>query len=122
MKNLTLPQDIYVTLLDINNPYIEETVNLVYSNEFKLNKAYIIVTEALRFRLGLAHKNDIVSSKIMMDGALFYFEKVYFPFVDVDVPCSPSYGVYISQRIRFSRVSSNAGDFINRNNFRLLRC
>ena len=92
-----------MTLLGINNPYIEETVNLIYSNEFKLNKAYTIVTEAIRLRLGLAHKNDIVSSKIMMNGALFYFEKVYFPFVDGDVPCSPSYGVYISQLIRFSR-------------------
>ena len=34
-------------------------------------------------------------------------EIVNFPFLDGDVPRSPSYGVYISQLIRFARVCSN---------------
>ena len=34
-----------------------------------------------------------------------------------DVPRSPSYGVYISQLIRFARVCSNVDDFNNRNLF-----
>ena len=34
--------------------------------------------------------------------------------LDVDVPRSPSYGVYISQLIRFARVCSNVDDFNNR--------
>ena len=38
-----------------------------------------------------------------------------FPFVDVDVPRSTSYGVYISQLIRFGRVSSHVDDFNTRN-------
>ena len=41
----------------------------------------------------------------------FDFEIVNFPFLDEDVPRSPSYGVYISQRIRFARVCSNIDDF-----------
>ena len=40
-----------------------------------------------------------------------------FPFLDGDVPRSPSYGVYISQLIRFARVCSNVEDFNNRNLF-----
>ena len=36
---------------------------------------------------------------------------VNFPFLDGDVPCSTSYGVYISQLIRFARVSSHVVDF-----------
>ena len=40
-----------------------------------------------------------------------------FPFLDGDVPRSPSYGVYISQLIRFARVCSNVDDFNNRNLF-----
>ena len=40
---------------------------------------------------------------------------VNFPFLDRDVPCSTSYGVYISQLIRFARVSSNVDDFNTRN-------
>ena len=38
-----------------------------------------------------------------------------FPFVDGDVPRSASYGVYISQLIRFARVSSHVDDFNTRN-------
>ena len=48
---------------------------------------------------------------------LTYFEIVNLPFLDGDVPRSPSYGVYISQRIRFARVRSNVDDFNNRNLF-----
>ena len=33
-----------------------------------------------------------------------------FPFLDGDVPRSTSYGVYISQPIRFARVSSHVDD------------
>ena len=45
----------------------------------------------------------------------FDFDIVNFPFLDGDVPRSASYGVYISQLIRFTRVSSHAGDFNTRN-------
>ena len=40
---------------------------------------------------------------------------VNFQFFDGDVPCSTSYGVYISQLIRLARVSSHVSDFITRN-------
>ena len=42
-------------------------------------------------------------------------EIVNFPFLNEDVPRSPSYGVYISQLIRFTRVCSNVNDFNNIN-------
>ena len=38
-----------------------------------------------------------------------------FPFLDGDVPRSASYGVYISQLIRFAGVSSHVDDFNTRN-------
>ena len=44
-------------------------------------------------------------------------EIVNFPFLDGDVPRSPSYGVYISQLISFARVCSNVDIFNNRNLF-----
>ena len=40
---------------------------------------------------------------------------VNFPFLDGDVPRSTSYGVYISQLIRFARASSYVADFNTRN-------
>ena len=43
----------------------------------------------------------------------FDFEIVNFPYLDGDVPCRASYGVYILQItcIRFDRVSSHVSDF-----------
>ena len=45
----------------------------------------------------------------------FDFDIVNFPFLDADVPRSASYGVYMSQLIRFARVSSHVDDFNTRN-------
>ena len=45
----------------------------------------------------------------------FNFDIVNFPFLDGDVPRRPSYGVYISQLIRFARVCSHVDDFNTRN-------
>ena len=60
--------------------------------------------------------NDVVSTKINDKRDDFDFEIVNFPFLDGDVPRSTSYGVYISQIIRFSRASSYVSDFNTRNN------
>ena len=62
-------------------------------------------------------ENGIVSSKMYDKWDDFNFEIVNFPFLDGDVPRSPSYGVYNSQLIRFARVCSNVDDFNNRNLF-----
>ena len=45
----------------------------------------------------------------------FDFVIVNFPFLDGDVPRRTSYGVYISQLIRFARAFSNLSDFSYRN-------
>ena len=45
----------------------------------------------------------------------FDFDIMNFPFLDGDVPRSISYGVYISQLIRFARKSSHVDDFNTRN-------
>ena len=51
----------------------------------------------------------------MIKGDDFDFDIVNFPFLDGDVPRSASYGVYISQLIRFARVSSHVDDLNTRN-------
>ena len=42
---------------------------------------------------------------------------VNLPFLDHDVPSSPSFGVYIFQLIRFARVCSDVDDITNRDTF-----
>ena len=94
-----------------------QMVGQIYPTELQLNKANSSDTEAPFLDLNLSITNDIVSSKIYDKRDDFNFEIVNFPFLDGDVPRSPSYGVYISQLIRFARVCSNVDDFNNRNLF-----
>ena len=65
--------------------------------------------------LHLSISNGFVSSKIYDKRDDFDFDIINFPFVDGDVPRSTSYGVYISQLIRFARVFSHVVDFNARN-------
>ena len=99
-------------LLNIDNPYFEQMVGQIYPTDLQLNKANSSDTEAPFFNLDLSITNGIVSSKICDKRDDFNFEIVNFPFLDGDVPCSPSYGVYISQLIRFARVCSNVGTVV----------
>ena len=78
-------------------------------------KANASDTEAAFLDLHLSISNDIVSTKIYDKRDDFDFEIVNFPFLDGDVPRSTSYGVYISQLIRFARASSYVADFNTRN-------
>ena len=65
--------------------------------------------------LHLSISSGLVSSKIYDKRDDFDFDTVNFPFLDGDVPRSTSYGVYISQLIRFARVSSHVAYFNARN-------
>ena len=93
-------------ILNIDNPYLEGMVNQINPSELQLNKAKTSDTEAPILDLHLSISNGFVSSKIYDKRDDFDFDIVNFPFLDGDVPRRPSYGVYISQLIRFARGSS----------------
>ena len=80
-----------------------------------LNRANSSDTEAPFLDLNLCISNGTVSTKIYDKRDDFDFDIVNFPFLDGDVPRRTSYGVYISQLIRFARASSNLNDFDYRN-------
>ena len=64
--------------------------------------------------LHLPISDGFVKTKIHDKRDDFDFDIVNFPFLYGDVPRSASYGVYISQIIGFSRVSSHVDDFNTR--------
>ena len=85
-------------------------VNQIYPSKLQLNKAIISDTEAPFLDLHLSVANGFVSSKI--------YDKrndSKFSVLDGDVPRRASYGVYISQLIRFARVCNHVTDFNSRN-------
>ena len=100
-------------LLNIDNPYFEQMVGLIYPTEHRLNKANSSNAEAPFLDLDLFTTICIFSSKIYDKRDDFNLEIVICPFIDGDVPSSPTYGVYISQLIRFARVCSNVDDYVD---------
>ena len=87
--------------------------NRIYPSELQLNKANVSDAEASFLDLHLSISDGFVKTKIY--DKRVDFDIVNFPFLDSDVPRSASYGVYISQLIRFARVSSHVDDFNIRN-------
>ena len=87
----------------------------IYPSELKLNKANASDTEAAFLDLHLSISNDIVYTEIYDKRDDFDFEVVNFPFLGGNVHRSTSYGVYISQLIRFARASCYVADFNTRN-------
>ena len=65
--------------------------------------------------LHLSTSNGFVSSKIYDKRDDFDFDIDNFPFLDGDVPRRPSYGVCISQLIRFAQVCIHVCDFNTHN-------
>ena len=60
-------------------------------------------------------QTDLFHPKFMISAMNDFDILIYFPFLDGYVPHSTSYGVNISQCIRFARVSSHVTDFNARN-------
>ena len=99
-------------ILNINNVYFDNMVSQIYPSELQLNKATTSDTEAAFLDLQSSISNDIVSTIIYDTRDDFNFEIVNFPILDGDG--DTSYGVYISQLIRFARASSHVADFNTR--------
>ena len=98
-------------LLNIDNNFFDSMVNRIYPSELQLNKANGSDTEAPFLDLHLSISDGFVKTKIYDKRDDFDFDFVNFPFLDGDVPRLTSYGVYISQLIRFARVSNHVDDF-----------
>ena len=98
-------------LLNIDNPNFEGMVHQIYPPELQLNKANISDTEAPFLDLHLSVSNGFFFSKIYDKRDDFDSDIVIFLFLDGDVPRRASYGVYISQLIRFARVCNHVTDF-----------
>ena len=102
-------------LYNIDNIYFDQMVDRIYPTQLQLNRANSSDTKAPFLDLNLCISNGTVFTKIYDKRDDFDFDIVNFPFLDGDVPRRTSYGVYISQLIRFASASSNLSDFNYRN-------
>ena len=98
-------------ILNINNVCFENVVGRVCPSGLQLGRAGASDTEAAFLDLHLSISNGIVSAKIYDKRDDFDFGVVDFPFLDGGVPRSASYGVYVSQLIRFAGASGCVAGF-----------
>ena len=94
-------------ILNIDNPYFETFVPSIYPSELTLNKANASNTSAAFLDLDISIKDDTISTKIYDKRDDFNFSIVNYPHLDGDVSRATSYGVYISQLIRFARACTS---------------
>ena len=97
-------------ILSIINVYFDTMVSQIHPSELQLNKTNPSDTEGAFLNLHMSVSNKIVSTKIYDKRNDFDFIIVNFLFIIGDVPRSTSYGVYISQFIRFARACSYVAD------------
>ena len=90
-------------------------VKHIYPSDLQLNKANVSDTEATILDLHLSISDGYVKTKIYNKRDDFDFNIVNFPYLESDVSRLTSNGDYISQFIRFARVSSHVDDFNTRN-------
>lgn len=102
-------------VLNMDNEYFAAMVDTIYPRELTLKKANNSDNEASFLDLNLSIDNNMIQTKIYDKRDDFNFDIVNFPHLDGDVPRATSYGVYISQLIRFARACSNVEDFNERN-------
>ena len=102
-------------LLNIDNNFFDSMVNRICPSEPQLHKANMSDTDASFLDLHLSISGRVVKTKIYNKRDDCDFDLLNFPFLDDNVPRSTSNGVYISQLIRFARVSSHVVDFNTRN-------
>lgn len=102
-------------IFNLDNPYFDSMFSSIYPKELKLNKANSSDISAAFLDLDLSIDKGVISSKIYDKRDDFNFNIVNFPHLDGDVPKATSYGVYISQLIRFARACTSVEDFNNRN-------
>ena len=105
---LSLSED---TRSDVNEVF--KSTSRYLDDLHQLNKANVSDTEASFLDLHLSISESFVKTKMYDKRNYFDFDIPNFSFLDRDVPRSTSYGVYISQLIRFACVSSHADDFDN---------
>ena len=101
-------------LLNIDNNLFDSMVNRIYPSALQLNKAIMSHSEVSFLDLHLSISDGFVKTKFFDQRDDFDFDIVNFPFLDGDVTRSTSYAVYISQLIRFARVSSHVNDLNTR--------
>ena len=102
-------------IFTINNPEFEKHIPDIYPAELQLNKANASDKETSFLDLNIKVIGSDIHTSVYDKRDDFGFPIVNFPWLSGDVPRLPSYGIYISQLVRFARCCTSVLDFHSKN-------
>ena len=102
-------------IFTIDNPEFDKHIPDIYPTELQLNKANASDKETSFLDLNIKVIGGDVHTSVYDKRDDFGFPIVDLPRLSGDVPRLPSYGVYISQLVRFARCCTSVSDFNSKN-------
>ena len=101
-------------LLALNNKFFHSAIEDIYPVELKLKKTSESSTTLSYLDIRITMVNGKYSTAVYDKRDDFNFKIVNFPFLCSNIPSRPTYGVYISQLVRISRICSYYSSFASR--------
>ena len=102
-------------IFTIDNPEFEKHTSDIYPAELQLNKGNTSDKETSFLDLNIKVIGSDIHTSVYDKRDDFGFPIVNFPWLSGDVPRLPSYGIYISQLVRFARCCTSVLDFHSKN-------
>ena len=101
-------------LLALNDDgFLESVISLIYPPEMTVTKTNISVCKSTFLDLSISIYRGKFLVKLYDKRRDYSFEVISFPFLDGNVPKAPSYGVLISQLVRYARINNSYNSFIS---------
>ena len=94
-------------IFTIDNPAFAEHVPDIYLGELQLNKENTSDKETSVLDLNIKVIGNHIHTSVYDKRDDYGFPRVNFPWLSGDVPRLPSYGIYISQLVRFARCCTS---------------
>ena len=102
-------------VLSVNNSRVGDFVDRIYPIDLVIKDTTDTDTSASYLDLHLEIDSEgRLRTKLYDKREDFIFPIVNFPFICSSIPAAPTYGVYISQLIRYCRACGSYQDFVDR--------
>lgn len=101
-------------LLSIDNPQFKDAIKQIYPEELELKDTSLEGNKVAYLDRLVKINNGLLLSSLYDKRDDFPFTIRNYPHMDSNIPVLPTYGVYISQIIRFTKACDNYEDFVVR--------
>ena len=101
-------------LLTLNNNNFEEEIPNIYPSELTFKRTSESDTKLPYLDISISICSSKYVTEVYDKRDAFNFNIVNFPYMSSNIPANPTYGVYISQLIRISRICDTFQNFVLR--------